>query len=83
MDSEASLKAHVHCVIIGFDTITNNSKKKIYLENKVLVVNSINPYLLAGETVFIESRKKPLCSVPQIVKGSSPVDGGNLLLSES
>ena len=82
-DSEASLKAHVHCVIIGFDNVTNNSKRKIYQENNIFIVDSINPYLLAGETVFIESRKKPLCPVPQIVKGSSPVDGGNLLLSES
>jgi len=82
-DSEASLKAHVHCVIIGFDNVTNSSKKKIYQENNILIVDSINPYLLAGNTVFIESRKKPICAVPQIIKGSSPVDGGNLLLSES
>ena len=81
-DSEASLKAHVHCVIIGFDTVTNSEKKKIYQDNSVLIVDSINPYLLAGDTVFIESRKKPICAVPQIIKGSSPVDGGNLLLSE-
>lgn len=32
-DSEASLKAHVHCVIIGFGNAMNNSKKKIYQEN--------------------------------------------------
>lgn len=82
-DSEASLKAHVHCVIIGFANATNKSKKKIYQENNILIADSINPYLLAGDTVFIESRKKPICAVPQIVKGSSPVDGGNLLLSES
>lgn len=82
-DSEASLKAHVHCVIIGFGNSMNNSKKKIYQENNIFLADSINPYLLAGDTVFIESRKKPICDVPQIVKGSSPVDGGNLLLSES
>lgn len=82
-DSEASLKAHVHCVIIGFDNVLNHSKKKIYQENNILIVDSINPYLLAGDTVFIESRKKPICAVPQIVKGSSPVDDGNLLLSET
>lgn len=82
-DSEASLKAHVHCVIIGFNNIVNSSKKKIYQENSLFIVDSINPYLLAGETVFIESRKKPISAVPQIIKGSSPVDGGNLLLSES
>ncbi|MGN0702331.1 MAG: type IIL restriction-modification enzyme MmeI, partial [Lentihominibacter sp.] len=29
-----------------------------------------------------ESRKKPICMVPEIVKGSSPVDGGNLFVSK-
>ena len=82
-DSEASLKAHVHCVIIGFANAMNNSKKKIYQENNILIVDSINPYLLAGDAVFIESRKTPICDVPQILKGSSPVDGGHLLLSEA
>ena len=82
-DSEASLKAHVHCVIIGFSNAADDSKKKIYQENDTFIADSISPYLLAGDTVFIESRKKPICNVPQIVKGSSPVDGGNLLLSET
>ena len=74
-DSEASLKAHVHCVIIGFVSAVKNEKKKIYQDSSVLIVDSINPYLLAGDTVFIESRKKPICAVPQIIKGSSPVVG--------
>ena len=29
-DSEATLKAHVHCVIIGFSNKINNRKKIIY-----------------------------------------------------
>lgn len=29
-DSESNLKAHVHCVIIGFSYIKNNKKKKLY-----------------------------------------------------
>lgn len=33
--------------------------------------------------IFVESRNKPLCNVPDMLKGSSPVDGGNLLLTES
>ena len=31
--------------------------------------------------MFITSRNKPLAEVPEMVKGSSPVDGGNLLLT--
>lgn len=30
-DSEASLTAHVHCIIIGFSVASNNSKKRIYI----------------------------------------------------
>ena len=29
-DSEASLKAHVHCVIVGFSIVPNDTRKRIY-----------------------------------------------------
>ena len=76
----------MHCVIIGFSVdgyMQNKNDKSIYLsENNIQFTNNINPFLLDGPNVFIESRKKSLCGVPVIVKGSSPVDGQNLLLSE-
>ena len=85
-NSESNEKAHVHCVIIGFSVdgyMQNKNDKSIYLsENNIQFTNNINPFLLDGPNVFIESRKKSLCGVPVIVKGSSPVDGQNLLLSE-
>jgi len=31
-DSEASLKAHVHCVIVGFSNQNNNNSKKLLME---------------------------------------------------
>ena len=34
-DSEASLKAHVHCVIIGFSVAQNLSKRKIYVGDRI------------------------------------------------
>ncbi len=39
-DSEASLKAHVHCVIVGFST-SNNPKKVIYDGERVINATSI------------------------------------------
>lgn len=33
--------------------------------------------------VFVESRKKPICAVPQITKGCQPTDGGNLIIEDS
>lgn len=81
-DSEASLKAHVHCVIIGFSACESKKKKVIYLnDNQSVTADNINGYLLNAPTVFIEKNSKPLCDVPPMVRGSSPIDDGNLLLT--
>ncbi|MDE6424872.1 MAG: methylase [Ruminococcus sp.] len=80
-DSEASLKAHVHCVIVGFSTMNNNSLKKLYNSDNFQLVKNISPYLISMDNVFIESRKKPICNVSEMVKGSIPVDDGNFFLT--
>ena len=80
-DSEASLKAHVHCVIVGFSVAPNPAQKRLYSSGLVKYVEHINPYLLDAPTVFISKRSKPLCSVPQVSKGSQPTDGGNLIVT--
>ena len=81
-DSEASQKAHVHCVIIGFSASENNKEKIIYLNNNHSIsAENINGYLLNAPTIFIEKNSKPLCNVPPMIRGSSPIDDGNLLLT--
>ena len=80
-DSEASIKAHVHCVIIGFSTQHSHSKIIFDGEN-VIHAQNINPYLLDAVNIFIDNRKQPLCDVSAMIKGSQPTDGGNLILSE-
>lgn len=83
-DSEASSKAHVHCVIIGFTHGKSNKTKKLYSSDiKNVIVENINPYLIEGENVFIENRSKPLCNVPEMIYGSMPIDDGNLILNET
>ena len=81
-DSEASLKAHVHCVIVGFSNSYSNSQKdKLIFDNgKCNIAENINPYLIDAPNVFIDNRKKPISNVPEMIKGSSPVDGGNLIV---
>ena len=79
-DSEASLKAHVHCVIVGFSNM--NVPKVIYDNDKQKVAEMINSYLIDAPDVFVESRNKSLCDVPQMVYGNKPVDGGYLFLSD-
>ena len=78
-DSEATLKAHVHCVIIGFSNV--NVPKVIYDSDKKIEAKNINGYLLDAPDVFIEKNSKPLCDVPPMIRGSSPIDDGNLLLT--
>ena len=81
-DSEASLKAHVHCVIIGFSSCDNPKEKVIFLnDNHIVAANIINGYLLNAPIVFIEKSTKPLCDVPSMIRGSSPIDDGYLLLT--
>ena len=81
-DSETSQKAHVHCVIIGFSSSENKNDKVIYLDdNHSVSADNINGYLLNAPTIFIEKNSKPLCDVPPMIRGSSPIDDGNLLLT--
>ena len=77
-DSEASLKAHVHCVIVGFSCL--NVPKTIYNNDQKKDVKNINAYLIDAPDVYIESRKMPLCDVPEMVTGNRPADGGNLII---
>ena len=80
-DSEASIKAHVHCVIVGFSTVPNYKQKQLYSSERVQLVDNINAYLISAPTVFIESRTQSICDVPQMVYGNKPTDGGFLFLS--
>lgn len=81
-DSEASLKAHVHCVIVGF-SVAENKKDKIIFENgNKKISKNINGYLIDADNIFAESRQNPLCNVPQIGIGNKPIDGGFYLFTE-
>lgn len=81
-DSEADIKAHVHCVIIGFST-TNNSKKRIYIADfQSISASNINGYLIDAPDVWIESRNQTLCDVPPMSYGSMPIDDGYLILEK-
>ena len=90
-DSESTQKAHVHCVIIGFTCHTDfgsarqgQNKKFIASEDGTKTeAKNINGYLIDAPDIFIESRGKPLCNVPDIGIGNKPIDGGNYLFSES
>ena len=82
-ESEASEKAAVHCVIIGFTTGNWRGKKVIYTNGTSQEASNISPYLVDAPDIVIASRNKPLCAVPEIITGNQATDDGNFYLSES
>lgn len=79
--SEAALQAHVYVVIVGFSRFGNERRILFLKDGQKLTVENINGYLQNGSEIFIEKRNKPLCSVPLMIAGGKPTDGGNLILS--
>ena len=87
--SEAPGAAAVHCVITGFDRGVPHEKTRpvlfTYLSPKALPeavpVDHINPYLVEGPDLYVESRVFPLSpSLPSVRYGSKPVDGKHLIV---
>lgn len=91
-DSESSLKAHVHCVIVGFSATSGIAQRsgqsgisvpRLYnADGTYKPCTNINAYLVDGPNIFVESKTKPLGSVPEMIYGSKPTDGGYLFLTE-
>ena len=84
--SEAKDMAQVHVVIVGFSVgsagSASTSSKTIFDGAIAIPARHINPYLIDAPDVFIASRPKPLCDVPEIGIGNKPIDGGNYLFTE-
>lgn len=80
--NNAKANAGVAVVIIGIRNILSK-EKRLYLDLKYNVVKEINAYLVASINTIVNSQSKPLSKLPEMIKGSSPGDGGNLILSEN
>lgn len=78
-DSEANLKAHVHCVIVGFSVNKINRTKTIYFSNNKIDAKNINPYLIDAENIIFERRSAPISNIPQMTKGAQLIDGGHFI----
>lgn len=80
-DSEASIKAHVHCVIVGFAKF-DRPNKIIFDSCEKKLCRNINRYLMDGDNILVRSRNKPLCKVPMMIYGNKPADGGHLIIED-
>jgi hypothetical protein len=85
--NEASGKAAVHCVIVGFGP-EDQAVKTIYEYEDIkglphaVPVKRINAYLVDAPNVFLNKRTTPVCNVNAMANGGKATDGGNLLLSD-
>jgi type II restriction/modification system DNA methylase subunit YeeA len=86
-NNEAKGNAAVHVVIIGFANF-NATTKVIYdyqgnsnepFETKV---KNINPYLVEGRDIVLNSIPNSICSAPRMQSGSAARDGGFLILTD-
>lgn len=81
-NNNAKNNAGVICVIVGIQKAEDIIERRIFDGETVRVVKNINPYLLDGPTVYVESVPRPLnTSMPLMITGSVLNDGGNLVLS--
>lgn len=80
-DSEATIKAHVHCVIIGFAAFARD-KKLLFQNDTPAIASNINAYLLDAPDIVVTSKNKPLSPVSKMVYGNKPADGGHLIVEE-
>jgi hypothetical protein len=86
--NEARGMAAVHCVIVGFSQHERKVKRLFHYESvngepTEKISKNINAYLVDAPDIVVERRNNPICSVPAMVYGNKPVDGGNLIIEDS
>jgi hypothetical protein len=69
----------VTCVIVGLSK-NKNIRKYIFDKSGQLSAENINGYLIDAPNVCIKARANPMSALPPMDRGSSPIDGGGLLL---
>ena len=82
-ESEATQKAAVHVVIVGFSCEKNSAERTLFVsDGAVQKTEMISPYLVDAPITFVEGRTKPICLVPVMQNGGKPAEGGNLILTK-
>jgi hypothetical protein len=85
-DNQADDKAHVFCVIVGFSR--EDVTKELFVHKtpdspgELVTPRNINAYLKDAPDVFVWSRSRPICDVPEMGIGNKPIDDGNYLFTD-
>ena len=81
-NSEASDKAAVHCVIVGFSNYHIDKPKTLFDEGVTYTGEHINPYLYLAPDIWITNRiNSPRNGLPKMTTGSPPTDDGGLTIT--
>lgn len=85
--SAAKGKAAVHCVIIGFGAKVHEKKYIFEYENgkggpEKIEAKNINGYLVDAKDILVGKRRKPICNVPEIIKGNYYAKSEGLIVEE-
>jgi hypothetical protein len=85
--NEASGKAHVYCVIVGFAAYEPEARvifeyEDVGGEPHAVAAASINAYLVDGPWVMLPNSSHNLFGQPEMMYGSKPTDGGHFFLTE-
>ncbi|MDX4067503.1 N-6 DNA methylase [Aliarcobacter skirrowii] len=79
--NNAKANAGVTVVIIGLANISKD-KKYLYNQNIKHQVESINPYLASGNTIYVQRSPKPMFDLPEMLYGNMPLEGTFLRFTE-
>ena len=83
----ASQNAGVTVAIVGLSSHRYKNYRiyetNEYGEQVTRAVDHISPYLVAGENITVNSRRNSLSGLTEMSFGNMPVEGGNLLLTQT
>lgn len=86
--NEASGKAHVYCVVIGFGAFPIETRVLFEYEDidgaaHARQVSFINAYLVDAPWVLLPNSRTNLFGRPEMMYGSKPTDGGHFFLDDA
>ncbi|MFM8901043.1 MAG: DNA methyltransferase [Burkholderiales bacterium] len=85
--NEASGRAAVHCVIVGFGLVDASNKtifeyEDVRAQPHAIAASSINPYLVDAVNVVLPKRSSSISGALPMMEGSALIDDGHLLMDE-
>jgi hypothetical protein len=86
-NNEAKGNAAVYCVIVGFANFDITNKfifdyQDIKGEAHEIKAKNINAYLIDAKDILVEKKKKPICNVPNIIKGNYYAKSEGLIIEK-